>query len=375
MKKALFVATVARQHIIQFHLPYLQMLQEMGYEVHVAAKNDLLNKSDRIPFCDHYFDVPFERNPLKPGNVKAYKMLKNIIKTEKYDIIHCHTPVGGVLTRLVTKNIRRHDPTWITKVIYTAHGFHFYKGAPLINWMVYYPVEKHLSRYTDVLITINQEDYARAVNKFSAKKTFLVNGVGVDLEKFAHPTKSQKELRAELAIAEDAIVIISIGELNKNKNHRAVINSLSEISTEKNVVYMIAGIGDMSADLKALAVERNIDLRLLGYRKDVPNLLSISQIFAFPSFREGLSLSMMEAMASGKAIIASQIRGNCDLITSGQNGFLFDPINGNADLEEGLQSLIEDETLRKNFGERAKESVQSYSLVEVKKVMKKIYES
>ena len=164
IKKVLFVATVVKTHINVFHIPYLKMLKEMGYETHVAARNDFEDSDDCIiPYCDYYHDMPFERSPIKFNNVKTYKQLKELIFKENFDIIHCHTPMGGVLSRLAYKSLKNKVKT---KIIYTAHGFHFYKGAPLINWVLYYPVEKYLSKYTDILITINKEDYNRAKNKF-----------------------------------------------------------------------------------------------------------------------------------------------------------------------------------------------------------------
>lgn len=156
MKKVLFIATVVKHHIMAFHIPYLELFRKNGYEVHVAAKNDYENKEEcNIPFCNKLFDLPFERSPMKQNNIYVYKELKNIIHSNNYNIIHCHTPVGGALGRLAARNAQEKG----TKVIYTAHGFHFFKGAPLINWLAYYPVERWLARYTDVLITINKEDY------------------------------------------------------------------------------------------------------------------------------------------------------------------------------------------------------------------------
>ena len=181
MKKVLFVATVVKTHIMEFHIPYLKMFKEMGWNTAVASRNDYENAEDcQIPFCDDYYNVPFERSPIKLSNLKAYKELKKLINNGDYDIIHCHTPVGAMLARLAARRARKRG----TKVIYTAHGFHFYKGAPIINWLLYYPVERFLARYTDVLITINKEDYERA-QKFRAKKVCFVHGVGVDTSKFS----------------------------------------------------------------------------------------------------------------------------------------------------------------------------------------------
>ena len=215
MKKVLFVATVVKMHIMVFHIPYLKMFKKMGWETAVAARNDYDDPDEcAIPYCDTYYDIPFERNPIKLSNLKAYRSLKDIIDKGDYDIIHCHTPVGAMLTRLAAKTARKHG----TKVFYTAHGFHFYRGAPAINWLLYYPVEKWLSLYTDVLITINNEDYERA-KTFNAGKVCYVPGVGIDLNKFnvGHIDKAKK--RREIGINTDDFVLLSVGELSKNKNH------------------------------------------------------------------------------------------------------------------------------------------------------------
>lgn len=189
MKKVLFVATVVRLHINMFHKPFIKWFHDQGWQVDVAANNDYKDKSECIiPYCDNFYCLPFERAPLKKGNLDAYKQLKQLIDCEHYDIIHCHTPMGGVITRLAAGSARKHG----TKVIYTAHGFHFYKGAPFVNWAVYYPIERILSRRTDLLITMNQEDYMYA-KSFHAKRVALINGVGLDLGKFKEVTNEEKQ--------------------------------------------------------------------------------------------------------------------------------------------------------------------------------------
>ena len=184
MKKVLFVATVVRLHINMFHKPFIKWFHDQGWQVDVAANNDYENKEEcLIPYCDNFYCLPFERSPLKKKNMDAYRQLKYLIDNNDYDIIHCHTPVGGVATRVAVGKARKNG----TKVIYTAHGFHFYKGAPVINWLIYYPVERILAHRTDLLITMNQEDYGYA-QKFKAKKVALVNGVGLELNKFKEIT-------------------------------------------------------------------------------------------------------------------------------------------------------------------------------------------
>ena len=161
MKKVLFVATIAN-HIIGFHSKFLKEFKEKGYIVHTAVGDDNIVKE----YCDECFKISLARNPFKLKNIKGIKELRKIIKKEKYDMIHCHTPMGGVVARLAAMQGRK---KWGMRVIYTAHGFHFYKGAPIVNWLIFYPIEWFLAKYTDNLITINNEDYEIAKKRFSKR--------------------------------------------------------------------------------------------------------------------------------------------------------------------------------------------------------------
>ena len=365
MKKILYVATVVKTHIMEFHIPYLKMLKEMGWETAVAAKNDYDNPKDCvIPYCDTYFDIPFERNPLKLKNIKAYQSLKKIIDEGEYDIIHCHTPVGAMLTRLAARKARKRG----TKVIYTAHGFHFYKGAPIINWLVYYPAEKWLSHFTDVLITINKEDYNRA-KSFKANNVYYVPGVGIDLKKFNTNYIDKNEKRKELGIPLDAKVILSVGEVNKNKNHKVGIEALAKLN-DKNIYYVICGSGPLIESHKELAKSLGVDDRVIfaGYRTDVINFYKIADIFLFPSFREGLPVALMEAMACGLPVICSNIRGNIDLIVDGEGGYMY-----LSDDTDGFAKGIKNAMNNLDMGRFNRAIIKAFDIREVMKKMKYIY--
>lgn len=313
VKKVLFVATVVKTHINTFHLPFLKMFKEHGWEVHVAAKNDFVDEPCVIPNCDRHFDIAFERFPFSKQNLTAYNQLKYIIQENHYDIIHCHTPVAGVLARFAARSSKD------TTVIYTAHGFHFYKGAPLLNWLVYYPVERFCAKFTDKLITINQEDYNRAKG-WSLRnngKVYYVPGVGVDINKFHNIDINKKEKRKSLGIDENTKILLSVGELIKRKNHEVIIRSLSKLK-DKNFVYIICGRGPLLEQLKELAVQLGLEkkVKLLGFRKDIAEICKIADLFVFPSIHEGLPVALMEAIASNIPAIASDIRGNRDLLSS-----------------------------------------------------------
>lgn len=310
MPRILYVATVVKTHIMEFHIPYLKMLKEMGWETAVAARNDYDDPAECvIPYCDTYYDIPFERNPFKPGNIKAYKELKKVIDEGEYDIIHCHTPVGAMLTRLAAGDARKKG----SKVFYTAHGFHFYKGASLVNWLLFYPGERLLARKTDVLITITKEDYRRA-QAFKAGAVKYIPGIGVDLNRFKKGSKEETvALRTELGIPTNATVFLSVGEVNTNKNHRTVIQALPSFP---DAWYVLCGRGPLIDEHRKLAESLGVSDRVImtGYRTDVVDFYSMADIFVFPSFREGLPVALMEAMATGLICVASRNRGTDDLL-------------------------------------------------------------
>lgn len=353
MKKVLFVATLVKNHIAEFHLPYLKLFKQMGWETAVAAKNDYDDPSDCvIANCDRFYNVPFERSPLKKENLAAYRAVSKIIREGDFDLIHCHTPVGAMVARLAARTARKKG----TKVIYTAHGLHFYKGAPALNWLIYFPVEWVLAPLTDVLITINQEDYARARKILRAKKVVYIPGVGIDTARFQGREDRGAALRQALGIPGDATVLLSVGDLNKNKNHRAVIEALSRLEN-RDLQYVVCGRGPLKEELENYAASLGLGdrVRFMGYRDDVAEFYAMADVFVFPSFREGLSVSVMEAMASGLPIACSRIRGNTDMVEQDVNGYLFDPahVTGIADAIAMLESSEKRQSISKNNREKA----------------------
>ena len=351
---------------MEFHVPYLKMFKEKGWETAVAAKNDYDDPADcRIPYCDRYYEVPFARNPIAPANLKAYKELARLIDAGEYDIIHCHTPVGGALARLAAQRVRNSG----CAVVYTAHGFHFYKGASIVNWMLYYPVEKLLARMTDVLITINKEDYCRA-GSFKAGRICYVPGIGIDVKKFKHQgANAQRNLRAELCIPEEMKVLLSVGEINRNKNHRIVIQALPDLDC---VYYVVCGSGPMIHELKTLAAELHVSDRVLfaGYRNDLPDFYQMADCFVFPSYREGLPVALMEAMASGLVCVASKNRGTDDLLD--ESRLKFDASDKKA-LKEKIRIALSDDC--SDEISRNTEKLREYDISNVLTLTEEIYES
>lgn len=364
-RKVLFVATVLRGHVLVFHLPYMKWFQEQGYEVHLCCRNDTPDPGITVPYCDRWIQLPFERSPLNRANLGVYRQLKALIDREQYALIHCNTPVGGALGRLCARSARARG----TRVVYTAHGFHFFDGAPLQNWLLFYPAERFLSRFTDLLITMNGEDDRRA-QRFHAQKTAMINGVGVDLSRFEEPV-DRDEVRRQLGLAQDTPLLITVGEHIDRKNHETVLRTLALL---ENVHVLFCGVGEREDSLRALARELNVENRahFLGFRRDVPRLLAACDLFFFPSLQEGLPVSQMEAMAAGLPCVVSDVRGNADLVRPGEGGFLRKP-NDCEGFAADIALLLGDPALRDSMAERNRSVMKNYSLEAVLAQMTRLY--
>ena len=377
-KKFLMTATVPSM-IGQFNMENIKILLNMGYEVDVAC-----NFKDRSVWTDEKevtfekqlselhvrkIQIEYARSPYHVLKlIKSYLELKALIQREGYSGLHCHTPVAAAVARLAANRSGTG-----TKVIYTAHGFHFYKGAPLHNWLIYYPIEKWLSKYTDVLITINKEDYQRAKKKFHAKKTEYIPGVGIDIDKIQTVKVDWTAKRRELGIAERDFVLLSVGELNKNKNHEVIIRTLAKLKNPE-IKYIICGKGPLKDYLEKLAVQLGVreQLILLGFRTDIIEIYKIADIFVFPSRREGLSVALMEAMSCGLPCVVSKIRGNIDLINPERSGKVI-PFNCVNSWKDAIEHLLTCQQKNKGFMAYSIRKVKPFSAKEIDKEMKIIY--
>lgn len=369
MKKVLFTATVD-SHILQFHLPFLKLFKDAGYEVHVAT-----NSNENIPYCDVKHVVSFERNPFKLNNLKAISQLKKICDKEKFEIIHTHTPMGSVVTRLAAKKTRKNNHT---RVIYTAHGFHFFKGAPLKNWLIFYPVEKYLSKYTDTLITINIEDFELAKKKFSrrCKNIEYVPGVGLDDEKFTFKMSNDEKnkLKTSLGLDDNDFILTCVGRLDSNKNQGFLIECMKKITLDyPNIHLLLIGPDEINGKYQEQAKDILNNVHFLGFRKDIPKLLKISDILVSASKREGLPVNIMEAMCEGLPVIATNCRGNRDLVKDGVNGYLIE-LNDENHFLKCVIDLMNNNKEMKTFGDNSKSVIKNYLLSEIKILMVKIYE-
>lgn len=371
MKKALIVTTISG-FVPQFELNNVKLLQNMGYEVHYASnfKTPVYGSDnsglDGTGIIKHQVD--FSRLPYRIlTNIKAYRQLKKLINKDTYQIVHCHTPIGAAICRMVC---RKHKEK-TSKVIYTAHGFHFYHGAPLFNWLIYYPMEYILAKYTDVLITINKEDYLRG-KRLPAKKCYQIPGPGFNYDKFSEVDFNRAELRRMLDIPEDAFVFITVGELNKNKNQQAAIRALSRVN--KECYYILCGKGPCRENLMKLAKKLNMEkkIRFLGYRKDIPRILHICDCYLMLSKREGLGMASLEAMSAGLPIIALDNRGAREYVIDKKNGILCKDID---EITSAANSILTNEEFLKTYGHESKKSAKLFEQKKADRVMKEIYES
>lgn len=358
MKKVLFVASVA-SHIESFHIPYIKWFKEHGFIVDVAARMDIDNP---IEYCDKFIDIPFERSPYSKGNISAYKALKAVIYNGQYNIIHCHTPMAAALTRLAARKMRKNGLT----VIYTAHGFHFFRGASLLGWLLYYPAEKFLSRFTDIIITINKEDFLSITDlNFKCKDSYIVPGVGVNTESVIDSNdETKKKLRKSYGYSDNDFILFYAAEFIKRKNHRLIIEQLPSLSKKiPNIKILLAGRGELLVEMKKLAehlgVNRYVDF--LGYRRDIPELVAMSDVGVSSSLQEGLGITVAEDMFAGLPVVVSYDRGHKEMVIDGFNGYFFD-INKPEQFSDKIYELYKYPEKRVLMGLNAKKSIQKFSI-------------
>lgn len=383
MKRALVLASVASM-IDQFNMPNIRLMIELGYKVDVACNfvegstcSDEKIAQLKVTLAEmgvNCYQIDFARNVLKVAqNLKAYRQTRRIVKEGQYDLIHSHSPIGGLLSRVAARDMRRGNGGR-TKMVYTAHGFHFFKGAPLINWLMFYPIEWVSSYLTDTLITITKEDFMRAKKKMHAGEVDYIPGVGIDVLKFRAdvPETVKLQKRQDIGVGKNDVIMLSVGELNKNKNHEVMLRAMAKLGC-KDVHYVIAGRGVLKDYLEGIAIELGVNeqLHLLGFRTDIKELYKVADVFAHPSFREGLSVAVMEAMASAMPIICTKIRGNTDLVDEGKGGYLFNP----ADVDgayEALKKVVEDDN-RRLLGEYNTSKAEGLDVQVILAKMREIY--
>lgn len=359
-KKILYITTVSRT-INAFLIPHIQMLRNQGHIVDCACSIDKPLDESLINDGVNIYDIPFSRNPLNPANIKAFKKLVKIQRENNYDIVHVHTPVASVYGRLLKIKFPK------LKTIYTAHGFHFYKGAPILNWAIYYPIERIMAKFTDTIITMNGEDFEIA-KKFKIKNTYKVNGVGVDLKKYNLDNFDRKIIRQSLNLNVYDFVILMIAEVNKNKNHKQMIDAIEILKNKgiDNIKVLCAGDGVIFDEVKQYIKDKTLqeNIYMLGFRTDINELISACDIGILMSYREGLPRNIMELMACKKPVIGTDIRGIRDLVNDGVNGYLV-KIGDSEGTAKSIERIYGDKKLLDVMSDNAYESIRKYCVDDV----------
>ncbi len=378
MKKVLIVASVV-SFIEWFNKENVDFLHNtLGCEVHIACNFDYMNDTDVERTCKYtehikndgiyIHNIRFARSPFSSKNIKAYRELKRIIDSERFDLIHCHTPAVSFMTRVAARKARRQG----TVVMYTCHGFHFHNSSSKKNWLLYYPAEKFLSRFCDYIVTINKEDFNRA-KTFHCKNVRYIPSVGVDINRIKALKINKAEKRKEIGVPDEKILVISAGELIERKNHEVIIRALGKLQ-DPDIYYAIAGKGPLLDRLKQVASEVGISDRVLflGFRTDVFELYHAADISAFPSKIEGLGLAGVEAMAAGIPLVSSNVHGILDYVIDGKTGYAVPPndIDGFA---AALEKLAHDPALRESMRQNCLDAVEPFELSNALNVMWNIY--
>lgn len=351
-------------------LPCMKVAKEFGYKIYYGVNRKY---TDRIQctFPATLFDAHTYRSIIAfKDNWTAYKNLKNVIEEGNVEIIHCNTPVGGMIGRFCGKRKK------VKHIIYTAHGFHFYKGAPLLNRTVLKWAEMLMAHWTDAIITMNQEDY-EAAKKFKLRKggkVYYVPGVGINTEEFLSIEVDKATIREKLGLAMEDILCISMGDLIQRKNYETAIKAIAQCNNSK-IHYLICGRGPELENLQTVAKELGVagQIHFLGFRTDIKELAKASDIFVFSTLQEGMPRSMMEAMASGLPCVASKIRGNVDLLEDGIGGYLCGANDTDA-FAKAIGRLAADSDLRQKMASANLERIQEFDVKVVKEKIREIYQ-
>jgi glycosyltransferase involved in cell wall biosynthesis len=320
MPAALFVTTVDIT-LEAFLLPFARHLREQRWRVDALAVGATGNPTLADSF-DQRSDVSWSRNPLAPGNLLgAAGRVREVVEAGCYDLVWVHTPVAGWVTRYALR-ARGGIP-----VVYTAHGFHFYRGQGPLAHSLFRTMERVAAPWTADLVTVNDEDFAAAgLLGLPAERVHLVRGIGVDTGVFspdAATDSTRARIRQDLRIPADAVVVTMIAEFNANKRHALALRALSRVR-DPRVTLVLVGSGPLEASVLDAIRASGLDDRvvLTGYRRDIPDLLAASDLLLLCSEREGLNRSALEAMSSGVPVIGTPTRGIADAIGPDEAGWV-----------------------------------------------------
>lgn len=373
MKRALLLAPMGSVHR-RFNQANIAALQSLGLQVELCANFENgngpeIHNQSFVEECGirgvKTHSIPFARHSLT-GSLKCLSQLKELLSREQYDLVHTHTETGGLLLKLA------HSEKGKSKFVFTPHGMSFWKGSSLKSQLVYRPLERWICSAMDMNLGMNMEEVEN-LEQWNKRTAHYVHGVGLNVARMQNPSRSREQMREEFGLTESDKFIVSIGELDDNKNHITVIKALATLG-RKDFKYVVCGVGPnkdmLLAEAECTGLKENVILA--GYRSDIPDVLNAADIFVFPSFHEGMPVSALEAMACSLPVVCSAIRGNVDVVKDGDNGYLFKPSDVDT-LSRQIALLMDNEALRQQMGAKNKEIVREFSLEAVTEELKAIY--
>ena len=328
MTKVLFISNHAG--FSKFNTPYIKYLRDKNIVVHNASPGV------EIDSADIQFDIPITRSPISVNNFRAFLMLFSICKNNRYDLIHCHTPTGGLLGRLIKIFFPK------TRILYTAHGFHFFKNSSFLSWLIFFPVEYLLSYLTDCIVTINEEDYNLSIKYLKASENFKINGVGIDLHRFIYSAPSRLMLRESLGIHNNDFVFIYVAQLIKRKNHEFIIDAYSNALLDSRVKFLFVGDGPLRSKLEKSVADLGLSDKIIfsGYVSNVEQYYSAADALVSVSNQEGFGINLVEGLACGLPFIASNVRGHRDIHLLVNNNLLYE-LGNSSDFLNSLFKIMD----------------------------------
>lgn len=369
MKRLLYIAT-SDIHLKTFHIPYLEWLTSNGHSVDLAFED---RGGISFDMARHEYRIEFPRRFNALALKRAFSRLRHIISDGEYDIVHCHTPIPSALTRLAAGGLRKKR----VKVLYTAHGFHFYKGGPLKNWLIYYPIELALSHFTDLIVTINSEDLAYTNNPLWGAASERIPGIGIQPRGFCKASVDERRvLRSYLGFGENDFILLYVAEFTPRKNHRFIIEAATDLGTHiPNLKILFLGRGELLEECQQLSARLDVEDKVyfMGFREDVDKFTKIADIGISASKHEGLGIALLEQMMCAIPVIACVDRGHREFVDNGKTGFLFSQ-NDRLEFLTQVRKLHDNKVLRRTMGNQAYRRAQDFTLSRSMEKMAEIYE-
>ena len=373
--RLLYVTTVELT-LRAFLLPYADHFRRRGWTVDALARGASTSPS-LVGHFDAVHDVEWSRSPWRLDNfTRSLRRVREVVRAGRYDLVHVHTPVAAFLARAALRGLRRTGRG--PRVVYTAHGFHFYRGAPPARAALFRGAERLAGRWTDGLLVINPEDHAAALERrivTDERRVWLVPGVGVDTTTLAAERIDADVVartRAALGIPTQARVLLFAGEFNPGKRQRQAVAALARLG-RADVHLVCAGEGPLRQATRELADSLGVggQVHLPGFRTDVPALMRMADALLLLSEREGLPRSVLEAMALRVPTIGTRVRGIRDLLGGGC-GLLVE-LDDAAGTAAAIARLLDEPGLGDRLATAAHRRVLEYDLARVLELHEQIY--